>query len=664
MSRLHFVIALLAVVCPGAILGRAAEPVTLPEKEKFHLFLLAGQSNMAGRGRVAKEDQQPHPRLLTLTKDKRWVPAVDPIHFDKPVAGVGLGRTFGLKMVEAEPDVIVGLIPCAVGGSPISSWQPGGFHRQTGSHPYDDALRRAKAALEVGTLRGIVWHQGESDAKAGLAEQYEEKLHELIARFRRELDAPQVPFIAGQMGQFDGRPWSEEMKRVDAAHRKLPDSVPNTAFVSSEGLTHKGDKVHFDAASYREFGRRYFEAFQRLASANNAEPAKAPRRCKLDFGIERTVAHSGFDGESCWVHARAGAIPAAALGKQADPPRVVMTMQKLLLSGSDVFYALNEMRSADLGATWEGPVRQETFARRTAGENRELTVCDFTPKWHAASGKLLGTGHTVRYRNNRVMHVRRRATAYAVYDPRKQSWSAWQRLEMPDEPRFANAGAGSVQRFDLPDGEILLPIYFKEPEKRQYATTVLRCRFDGQKLEYVAHGSELTVDVKRGLYEPSLTRYRGRYYLTMRNDDHGYVSVSHDGQKFQAPRRWKFDDGSDLGNYNTQQHWVTHSDGLFLVYTRRGADNDHVFRHRAPLFIARVDPEKRHVIRASERILVPERGARLGNFGVAEISPRETWVTVAEWMQPRGVEKHGSDNSIHVVKLKWNRPDRAFPCGS
>ena len=164
--------------------------------------------------------------------------------------------------------------------------------------------------------------------------------------------------------------------------------------------------------------------------------------------------------------------------------------------------------------------------------------------------------------------------------------------------------------------------------------------------------------MKRGLYEPSLTKFGGRFFLTMRNDDHGYVSVSNDGLTYKEPRRWTFDDGSDLGNYNTQQHWVTHSDGLFLVYTRRGARNDHVFRHRAPLFIARVDSEKLHVIRDTEQVLVPERGARLGNFGVVDVSPGETWVTVTEWMQPRGVEKRGSDNSLHVVKLKWSQPNR------
>ncbi|MCK5463242.1 MAG: hypothetical protein KAI95_09505, partial [Bacteroidales bacterium] len=109
------------------------------------------------------------------------------------------------------------------------------------------------------------------------------------------------------------------------------------------------------------------------------------------------------------------------------------------------------------------------------------------------------------------------------------------------------------------------------------------------------------------------------------------------------------------------QHWVTHSETLYLVYTRRGADNDHVFRHRAPLFMAQVDPEKLCVIRETEQILVPERGARLGNFGVTEISSNETWVTVAEWMQPHGVEKYGSDGSVFVAKIEWNKPNRLIP---
>ena len=415
-----------------------------------------------------------------------------------------------------------------------------------------------------------------------------------------------------------------------------------------------------------------------IAATAFAEKTTLAEPGELSFTIERTIARSGFAGTMCWVHARAGAIPASQPGNDSQLPLVVMTMQKLLLSGSDVFYALNETRSSDLGKSWTEPTPHESFARQTVGSpseklptgasiapqllqaGDETTVCDFTPKWHAASQRLLGLGHTVWYRNNRVMHVRPRGIAYAVYDAPAKQWSAWNTVDLPAEPKFQCAGSGSVQRVDLPGGDVLIPFYFKEPTQTQYSVTVCRCRFDGRTLDYVEHGNKLTVPIKRGLYEPSLTQFQGQYYLTMRNDDHGYVSESDDGLHFAPQRRWTFDDGSDLGNYNTQQHWVTHRNGLFLVYTRRGANNDHVFRHRAPLFIARVDPDKLQVIRKTERILVPERGARLGNFGVVDVSPDETWVTVAEWMQPRGVEKHGSDNSIFVAKLKWNRPNQVL----
>lgn len=256
---------LVAFVCPLTLL---ADDVKLPEdREQFHVILLVGQSNMAGRGKVAAEDKTPHPRLLMLNKAGEWGPAVDPLHFDKPgIVGVGLGKTFGMDYAEAHPGVTVGLVPCAVGGSPIRSWEPGGYHEQTKTHPWDDMLPRAKRALEKGTLKVILWHQGESDSNLTDAPKYEARLHELIARFRRELNAAEVPFIAGQMGIFEERPWSEAKKQVDQVHQELPKHVERTAFASAEGLKHKGDNVHFDAASLREFGHRYFKAFEQLES--------------------------------------------------------------------------------------------------------------------------------------------------------------------------------------------------------------------------------------------------------------------------------------------------------------------------------------------------------------------------------------------------------------
>lgn len=263
---LHVVIRAILIACLLAGGVAAQDAAKLPPKESFHLFLLVGQSNMAGRGTVTEEDRKPHPRVLMLGKAGDWMPAVDPIHFDKAAAGVGLGRAFGIRIAEARPGITIGLIPCAVGGSPIDTWKPGVFYPATKSHPWDDAMKRAHLALKAGTLKGILWHQGESDSTPALAPGYGSKLADLMFRLRTELNAPDVPFIAGQMGQFADSPWDDAKKQVDASHRAVAATGPN-AFVSAVGLNHKGDKVHFDAASYREFGRRYADAFLKLDAA-------------------------------------------------------------------------------------------------------------------------------------------------------------------------------------------------------------------------------------------------------------------------------------------------------------------------------------------------------------------------------------------------------------
>lgn len=263
------------MVCDVGAEEASSAPTAAPRD--LHLFLLVGQSNMAGRGRVAAEDRQPLDRIWKLDRSGQWVPAVDPLHFDKPnIVGVGLGRTFARDYIQAHPGVSVGLIPCAVGGSPISSWQPGGYHAQTKTHPYDDMLPRARKALQSGTLKGILWHQGESDAKPDLAAVYEQRLHALIARLRKELKAEKVPFVAGQMGQFKERPWNAAKRQVDQAHQRLPKQVDGTAFVSSDGLQHKGDEVHFDSPSYRKLGHRYYQAYQALIGGGKSTKQVLP----------------------------------------------------------------------------------------------------------------------------------------------------------------------------------------------------------------------------------------------------------------------------------------------------------------------------------------------------------------------------------------------------
>ncbi|MCA9173029.1 MAG: sialate O-acetylesterase [Planctomycetales bacterium] len=270
----------LVVLQPLLLIGEAeAQDVPLPGKGQFHLFVLAGQSNMAGRGKVEDVDKAPHPRVLVYTKDGRWAPAVDPLHFDKPgIVGVGLGRTFAIELAKLDPKVTIGLIPCAVGGSPISSWEPGGFHRSTNTHPWDDAMKRIHAALPAGTLKGILWHQGESDATPADAPKYAERLGQLVSRFRSELKAPETPFILGQIGQFPERPWTDDTRQVDRAHREAPEKIEHTAFVSSDGLTHKGDRVHFDSKSYRELGRRYAKAYLGLVSKETRSVSEGSSR--------------------------------------------------------------------------------------------------------------------------------------------------------------------------------------------------------------------------------------------------------------------------------------------------------------------------------------------------------------------------------------------------
>ncbi|MEQ2006890.1 MAG: sialate O-acetylesterase [Limisphaerales bacterium] len=246
--------------CDSAI---AAEPAKLPAKEKLHLYLLIGQSNMAGRGVMEDADKQPHPRVLKFTKENAWAPASDPLHFDKPtIAGVGLGSSFGRTMAEASPDATIGLIPCAVGGTPLSRWSKGG-------DLYQQALERAKLALKDGTLKGILWHQGEGDSgNERLATTYGERLAKMVNDLRADLGAGDVPFVAGKLGEFlkredkGGKPslWPKVNEQIDA----LPKSVSNAAVVESSGLKHKGDVVHFDTPSLREFGNRYAEAMKRL----------------------------------------------------------------------------------------------------------------------------------------------------------------------------------------------------------------------------------------------------------------------------------------------------------------------------------------------------------------------------------------------------------------
>ena len=240
----------------------AANSVPLPVKEKLHLYLLMGQSNMAGRGKIGPEDKTPHPRVLVFTPGNRWEPAVKPITHDKPtMLGVGPGLAFGKAMAETNSTATIGLVPCAVGGTPLKRWERGG-------DLYLNAVHRARLAMRDGTLKGILWHQGESDSGTSTnANTYGDRLAKMIKDIRTDLGAPNLPFVVGQIGEFlyDRGPEHSPCARVvNEALAKLPEKVPFTACASAKGLNHKGDQLHFDAASQRELGRRYAAEMIRL----------------------------------------------------------------------------------------------------------------------------------------------------------------------------------------------------------------------------------------------------------------------------------------------------------------------------------------------------------------------------------------------------------------
>jgi hypothetical protein len=214
------------------------------------LFLLIGQSNMAGRGKVEAQDQVENPNIFMLTKDLKWVIAKDPVHFDKGAAGVGLCSEFARDVLKADPKSNIGLIPCAVGGTSLDQWQPG-------KPLYTTAIARAKEAMKQGTLAGILWHQGESDAKPELIATYPARFETMITQLRKDLGAENIPVLIGEVIPGHGK-----HDEVNVALAETAKKTPNAALVSSADLGKK--QLHYDAADYRALGKRYAEVFLKL----------------------------------------------------------------------------------------------------------------------------------------------------------------------------------------------------------------------------------------------------------------------------------------------------------------------------------------------------------------------------------------------------------------
>ena len=340
-----------------------------------------------------------------------------------------------------------------------------------------------------------------------------------------------------------------------------------------------------------------------------------------------------------------------------------MTLQEI--AGSDFFGPVHSSHSLDLGKTWSNPDGIAPLARfPVAGhEGLKQGVCDVVPQYHPASKSILALGHNVFYRGKHFSRKDQlpRFPTYTVRRP-DGSWSDLKKLEW-DDPRGAFIYTNNCgQRVVLPDGDIIMSFTFG-PTSAARSVAGVRCSFNGETLKIKEVGPAITSNIGRGLLEPSVTQFDGHFYMTIRaEDNHGYLAISDDGLNYSDKIPWAWDDGEPLTMSTTQQHWLTHSDALFLVYTRKAESNSKVIRWRAPLFVARVDPEKRCLIRSTEQVVLPLVGdgnndpdnvALMGNFAVTNVSPDESWVTAGEW-----IPKNGARGDVLLGKIRWSKTNR------
>lgn len=255
---------------------------------------------MAGRGFALPEDLLPVSGVKVFAKDLAFHEAIEPITKDRPfvgtfgpdgvkrvspdpwdalplsagdkVVGVGPGRTFGRLMASEFPGEEICLVPTAVGGTPIAAWLPGGIDpADPANHPYDDAIALAREAQKHGRVCAVLWHQGETDAELRTPD-YREKLFSVILNFRRDLSLDDtVPFIMGTLGSFYKESIAEGVPEIDGAMSALAGNLPFVAVVNAKDLGHRGDQLHFDAASQHILGERYFRVWKSLSALTPAK---------------------------------------------------------------------------------------------------------------------------------------------------------------------------------------------------------------------------------------------------------------------------------------------------------------------------------------------------------------------------------------------------------
>lgn len=213
------------------------------------VFLLIGQSNMAGRAHLVEGDDKPIPGVVMLDDKAQWIPASNPLNRfatnRKKISmqRIGPGAGFAHRMHEAFPDRTIGLIINARGGTSINLWEKG-------DELYDNALKRVAAVPEL-KVDGVLWHQGEADRND---QKYLAKLRTLVDTLRKDLNHPTLPFVAGEV---------YGKGHVNEVFGTVGKEIPHTDAVKATDLK-VFDGVHFDRESQLTLGARYAEAMLKL----------------------------------------------------------------------------------------------------------------------------------------------------------------------------------------------------------------------------------------------------------------------------------------------------------------------------------------------------------------------------------------------------------------
>ena len=225
------------------------------------VFILAGQSNMAGRGQVEPQDTIPLERIFTINKNGKVIIAKEPLHFyENTLTGLDCGLSFGGAIVNEAPSRISALlIPTAVGGSSISQWLGDSTHRNV--KLLTNFKEKVAIGKKYGNIRGVLWHQGESDTNPNDAPHYSERLAQLFKLFREAAGNENLPILIGELGGYsDNKNWAVVNEQIHLY--AATDS--NTAIINTTDLKDKGDTLHFNSESQRILGQRFAKAYLKM----------------------------------------------------------------------------------------------------------------------------------------------------------------------------------------------------------------------------------------------------------------------------------------------------------------------------------------------------------------------------------------------------------------